>query len=70
MWLMNLIRFGNHLAHVASDGKVTQTEVVQTLKLVFPDRVDIVLDQIQGELDDGGSIGVDDVIKIVAAFID
>ena len=69
MWVMNLLRFGYSLAHAASDGKVTESEVLDALKHVFPDSVDDVLDQVKQELDDGGSIGVDDVIKIAAGFV-
>ena len=64
MWVMNLVRFSYMLAHAASDGKVTQAEILEALKAVFPDDVDKVLEELKDE-----DIGVDDVVRLVAAIV-
>ena len=69
MWILNLLNFSYTLAAAASDGEVTKQEILEALQEIFPDRVDVVLEQIQEELDRGESFGVDDVVKIVASFV-
>ena len=64
-----VIHFGYTLAHVAKDGKVTPDELIDVMKLIFPDHIDVALEQVRGQLDDDGTVGVDDVLKIVTALI-
>ena len=68
MFGYDFMRFMYKLAHAASDGHVSQSEILDALTEIFPDRVDRVLEQVKKEVDEGGSIGVDDVLQITAAF--
>ena len=68
MFLLDLLTLNLALAHAAKDGHVTQAEVIEALTRVFPDRLEIVLEQVKGELNDAGFVGVDEVVEIAAAF--
>lgn len=68
-FFLKIVHFGHSLAHVAKDGRVTTGELIDVLKMIFPDHIDEALEAVRDKVDEDETVGFDEVLKVIAAIV-